>query len=77
MESSDCCRLGMMNECCVDAGRDGCRLIVALWVDETVEPSGSWTWMLLLGCRLVDGAVGWMKWCEQPLSSMAECGGGN
>ena len=30
--------------------------------------------MVVSGCVVVDGADGCRKWCEQPLSSMAEWG---
>ena len=58
MDRSDCCRFGMMKDCCATAGKDGCKFMVALCVDVMVVPSGSRTSMLLLGCWLEDGADG-------------------
>ena len=45
--------------------------MVVLWLDEMLDPSGSWTWILLSLNVAFDGVDDWRKWWEQPLSSIA------
>ena len=74
MDNKECWRSGITNACCASVDNVGCSWMVVLWLEVMLEPSGSWTWMVVSGCVVVDGADDCRKWCEQPLSSMAEWG---
>ena len=45
--------------------------MVAVWLDVSVDPSGSWTVVDVLGVDVVVGVSVVMKWLEHPLSRMA------
>lgn len=74
MEISECCRSGMTWAVVALMGSDGCKGMVALWLELTGVPSGRRTVMSVFGWTLVAGAVVVRKWLEQPLSSMAVLG---
>ena len=56
MDINEFWRAGNTYACCAAGGSSGCRLMVVLWLEEMLEPSGSWTWMLSLVCVSLDGA---------------------
>ena len=41
MEMRECCRSGKIWDCWAGEGKEELRLTVAVWLDVTVEPSGS------------------------------------
>ena len=62
------------NTCAVWAagGRAGCRSMIAVWLDVSVVPSGSWTVVDVLGVVDSVGVSVVMKWLEHPLSRKAD-----
>ena len=57
MEIRECCKSGIVCAVCACSGRLGCSAKVPLWLDVTLEPSGSWTVVAVFGCKLLAGVV--------------------